>query len=584
MKKLLAVLLAVLMITPAFSMQSFAIDFDFDFNFDIWGDEDDWEEDWEEDDYWEDYIDFESDGILYSGFADELSVTVYGYTTEAEEGETEELVIPAEVTYEGETYTVTSIGEDAFVESHYSKITLPETINYIGSYAFWYSAMLEEIIIPESCEFYGFGVDVFAGTLAEGKFFEKDVNIIGQNVLYSYTGAEKTFEIPENITILAPACFMYTGIEEVVFNEYITEIPDFAFCGCRNLKEIEIPDTIYYVGEAAFKDCANLEEVTLGEKVTYLGIACFSNTKIETLHLGAEVINADGAFMNCPYLQEVTVSLLNEYFYADENALYNVYTYYDEECPAEIDYEEIYLVYYFGKNTDESFTVSEDVNYISDYAFYNCKTLKHINMPDVFFIGAKAFANSSLENFDLKTEYSDCFVGQAAFNNCKNLKKADLTHADTIDYAAFENCTSLEKVTLNEDVLCIDGLAFSNTALESVEIYGNESYIGEDIFKGCKNLKTVVFGDGVWWIDSNVIRDCEKIETVYLSKTIEEFGENAFQNCEHVTFEVIKYSDAYDYIKDSGYNYEIVGKIPFFERVIKFFEWLFEQLFGWMYF
>lgn len=554
MKKVLSVMLALLMLVPLFSMESFA-----------WGDE---------------WAEFEKDGIYYTQ-TDDNEVCVYGYEYPEEGSEPTEVVIPETVRNRRTTYTVTGVLDAAFTESNYSKITLPDTINYIGSEAFWGSAMLEEVVIPESCVLDYFGTDVFTGAPAEGKFFEKDVNVIGQNVLYSYTGAEKTFEIPENITILAPACFMYTGIEEVVFNDYITEIPEFAFCGCRNLKEIEIPDTIYYVGEASFKDCVNLKEVTLGDEVSYLGLGCFANTKIETLHLGEFVEYADGAFMNCPNLKEVTVDKNNEVFYTDKNALYSVFEWYDDY--EEIEYREDSLVYYFGKNTAESFTVSKNVNYISDYAFYNCKTLKHINMPDVFFIGAKAFANSSLESFDLKTEYSDCFVGQAAFNNCKNLKKADLTHADTIDYAAFENCTSLKDVTFNEYVSLIDGLAFSNTALESVEIYGNESYIGEDVFKGCKNLKTVVFGDGVWWIDSNVIRDCEKIETVYLSKTIEEFGENAFQNCEHVKFQLIKGSDAYDYIKDLDYDFEVVGRITFLEQLSNFFSNIFAFLFSWLF-
>ncbi len=565
MKKLLAVLLALLMVVPFFSMQTFALDIE------IWGEEDEW---------LGDFVEFEKDGIIYWG-VEEDEVYVFGYSAEVEEGETEELVIPSKVKDGRTKYTVTGIMEDAFAESHYSKITLPDSIEYIGSYAFWGSAMLEEVVIPDTCEFEGFGLDVFTGAPAESKFFEKDVNVIGKNVLYSYIGNKKSFEIPENVTILAPACFMFSGIEKVTFNESITEIPDFAFCGCSNLKEFAVPDTVSYIGEAAFKDCINLKKVTLGKEVSYLGLGCFANTKIETLHLGKFVEYADGAFMNCPNLKEVTVDKNNEVFYTDKNALYSVFEWYDDY--EEIEYREDSLVYYFGKNTAESFTVSKNVNYISDYAFYNCKTLKHINMPDVFFIGAKAFANSSLESFDLKTEYSDCFVGQAAFNNCKNLKKADLTHADTIDYAAFENCTSLKDVTFNEYVSLIDGLAFSNTALESVEIYGNESYIGEDVFKGCKNLKTVVFGDGVWWIDSNVIRDCEKIETVYLSKTIEEFGENAFQNCEHVKFQLIKGSDAYDYIKDLDYDFEVVGRLSFFEMVSKFFRNLIETIFGWFY-
>ena len=47
------------------------------------------------------------------------------------------IVIPASVDYNGNTYSVTSIGEDAFWRTSITSITIPEGVTSIGKYAFY---------------------------------------------------------------------------------------------------------------------------------------------------------------------------------------------------------------------------------------------------------------------------------------------------------------------------------------------------------------------------------------------------------------------------------------------------------------
>lgn len=555
MKKVLSVMLALLMLVPLFSMESFA-----------WGDE---------------WAEFEKDGIYYMQ-TDDNEVCVYGYEYPEEGSEPTEVVIPETVRNRRITYTVTGVLDTAFTESNYSKITLPDTINYIGSEAFWASARLEEVVIPESCVLDYFGTDVFTGTPAEGKFFEKDVNTIGQNVLYSYTGDATEFAIPEEINILAAGCFMFSAIENVVFNENITDIPDFAFSCCRNLKEIEIPDDITMLGEAAFKDCMNLEKVILGESTEYIGINCFAGTKIKEINLPQYMADLSGAFNDCKYLEKITVDEANETFYADENALYSVYNYTDEY--EEESYSEKKLEYFFGANTHSSYETDEDVTIIGDYAFYNNKTIKEFSASGVSSIGTKAFAGTEIETFNWQTSDDEYYwIYDSAFANCKNLKTIDLSNVEYIATAAFENCTSLKDVELSESIYCVDPHAFCNTAIEEIEIYGFDTFVGEGAFKDCANLKEVTLGDGVSLVDAFVFQNCPALETVYLSKTILVFAENALIDCEDVTFEVIKGSEGYKLVKSLDYNFEVVGKITFLEQLSNFFSNIFAFLFGWLF-
>ena len=69
---------------------------------------------------------------------------------------------------------------------------------------------------------------------------------------------------------------------------------------------------------------------------------------------------------------------------------------------------------------------------------------------------------------------------------------------------------------------------------------------------------------------------------VNISKNVKEFDDNAFNGCENVLFQVIDGSRAHKFIKNLGFDFEIVGRLSFFERIVAFFENLFSSLFGWI--
>ena len=64
------------------------------------------------------------------------------------------VVVPSTVEYEGQTYTVTGIAENAFEDCDVSSVTLPNTITTLYHGAFW-GASLKQITIPSSVTFIG---------------------------------------------------------------------------------------------------------------------------------------------------------------------------------------------------------------------------------------------------------------------------------------------------------------------------------------------------------------------------------------------------------------------------------------------
>ena len=81
-------------------------------------------------------------------------------------------------------------------------------------------------------------------------------------------------------------------IEKVVLPVYVTEIPDNAFEGCTNLKEI-VAMGVTKIGDNAFKGCTSLRSFSIDNKVTSLGNNAFEGVdEIKVMASKVSVFNA----------------------------------------------------------------------------------------------------------------------------------------------------------------------------------------------------------------------------------------------------------------------------------------------------
>lgn len=477
-----------------------------------------------------------------------------------------DVTIPETVTYDNQNFVVAGVESQAFYESRFTSVTLPSTINYMGDGAFSDSGYLKNVVIPDDCYFTYFGDSVFTNTPYESSLYATDEKIIGKNVLFSYIGYADEYVIPDNIDLIAPNAFFMSGLKSVVFNDSITEIPYCAFASCRNLTSVSFPDNVEYIAQGAFKDCTKLETVDFGNGVSALGLDSFANTGVKSIHIGQNLYQIAGAFRNCKALETITIDSSNTILTTDGNAVYmSTEFYFDGAASGRI------LEYYIPSKVPSSLALPSDVMMIGAYAFYGCKGIKELS-ASMIAIDSYAFANSSIEKVDANIFY----ILDSAFLNCSNLKDIRITATSYIGISAFENCTALTSVEFSEGIGSIGELAFANTGLTNVTIYGNDCYIYESAFKGCKNLTSVRLEEGVSYVGTNAFLNCPKLETIYLSKTVKYFDDNTFNGCDNVTFEVLRNSDAYKFIKNNtDLDYEIVGRYSLFQRIIDFFRALF---------
>ncbi|MGN0212351.1 MAG: leucine-rich repeat domain-containing protein [Muribaculaceae bacterium] len=162
--------------------------------------------------------DFEVNGIFYNKNVDgtTVSVTYEGDWASYSENEySGSVTIPASVTYSGKTYSVTSIGEEAFRDcSGLTAVKIPNSVTTIDSYVFYGCGGLREVEIPNS------------------------VTTIGSYAFYGNYGL-KEVEIPNSVTTIG----------------------SYAFEGCSGLTAVEIPNSVTSIGYNAFYECKNLKTV-----------------------------------------------------------------------------------------------------------------------------------------------------------------------------------------------------------------------------------------------------------------------------------------------------------------------------------
>ena len=199
--------------------------------------------------------DFEVDGIYYNilSFEDK--------TVEVTSGSNNYSAIPASVTYNSITYSVTSVGEWAFAYCDgLTSIEIPSSVTSIGDYAF-HGCGLTSIEIPSSVTSIGERVFESCGSLTSIVVDE------GNSVYDSRNNCNAIIETASN-TLIA-------GCKNTVIPEGVTSIGNSAFGVCSGLTSIEIPSSVTSVGQSAFEYCTSLTSIEIPSSVTSIGQSAF---------------------------------------------------------------------------------------------------------------------------------------------------------------------------------------------------------------------------------------------------------------------------------------------------------------------
>ena len=509
--------------------------------------------------------DFEVDGIYYNITSETnltVEVTHRGLFFDPTYSDyTGEVVIPESVTYNGKTYSVTSIRKQTFNEcSGLTGVTIPNSVTSIGSSAFYNCSGLTSVTIPNSVT--SIGYEAFYGCSGLTSVYITDLKawcrivfdgyysnpLFYTNHLYLNGEEIKDLVIPNSVTSIGSSAFyncsgltsvyitdlkawckivfdgyysnplFYTNhlylngeeIKDLVIPNSVTSIGNYAFFHCFGLTSITIPNSVTSIGDATFYGCKSLKTVI---NLSNLNLTKESSDHGYVAYYASRVIKADGT--------------VGDYIFTKNGQVYALVHYAgnDKELTLPENYKgnnyKIANDMFSGRSELTSITIPNSVTSIGSYAFSDCSGLTSITIPNsVTSIGSYAFKNctslTAVHITDMKAWcelWTDNYIHYASDNplyyakhlylNGEEIKDLVIPYSVTkIGDNVFYNCQSLTSVTIPNSVTSIGVSAFSGcSGLTSVTIPNSVTSIGVGAFSDCSNLTAVHITDLKAWCD-----------------------------------------------------------------------------------
>ncbi len=461
---------------------------------------------------------------------------------------TGDLVIPASVTYDNITYSVTSIGINAFFYcTGLTTVTIPNSVTSIGSNAFSYCTGMTTVTIGNSVTSIGsraFGDCTGLTTVT----IPNSVTSIGGSAFEDCTGLTSV-TIPNSVTSIGVSAFYgCTGLTSVTIPNSVTSIGNNAFYGCTGLTTVTIPNSVTSIGNYAFNGCTGLTSVffnadscdafnihhpfyscpnitsfTFGNNVRVIpGLICYNMTGLTSVTIPNSVTSIGmNAFNGCTGLTSVTIpnsvtsiggsafrgctGLTSVFFNVDSCADFNSSDNPFYSCP-----------------NITSFTFGNNVRVIPAFICYNMTGLISVTIPNsVTSIGRYAFAGcTGLTSVSIPNSLTS--IGEYAFRGCTGLTSVTIPNSVTsIDQSTFSGCTGLTSVTIPNSVTSIGNYAFSGcTGLTSVTIPNSVTSIGQYTFRGCTGLTSVTIPNSVTSIGVAAFYGCSGLTAITSMGTI----------------------------------------------------------------
>lgn len=240
--------------------------------------------------------------------------------------------VPSSITYNGNTYSVTTIGRSAFYNcSHLTSVTIPNSVTSIESYAFYGCEGLTSIEIPNSVISIGMCAFIFCSGLTSVTI-GNSVTMIGDEA-FSYCRGLTSITLPNSVTWIGEKAFYNCSLTSPLYNancfaympetykgEYtipngIKQIAGYAFCCCKGLTSVTIPYSVKTIGDCAFTSCSQLKSVTILNPNVKIVKDAFNYCTIADLYCGKSVDlsqakGAKGTINNIHYLSNEELAFI----------------------------------------------------------------------------------------------------------------------------------------------------------------------------------------------------------------------------------------------------------------------------------
>lgn len=437
--------------------------------------------------------DSEVDGIYYNLDNTALTASVVS----GDDAYSGDVTIPSSVTIDDQTYSVTSIANNAFKEcTGLTSIDIPNTVTSIGYASFYKCNGLTSVTIPNSVT-----------TISEWAF--------------ASCSSLTMVTLPSALTSLGDYSFRYSSALTTIITDNPTPVNVPSADTFTNRANIAL-----YVPQGAKDAYSNANYWSEFNKIVALAgpadnIITFADSNVKTICVTNWDLDGDGEIS---YYEAAKIEDLNAKFNSQTTI-----TSFDE------------LQYFTGLTS------------IRGSSFSGCTGLASISIPaNVTIIGQAAFKNcTNLENLticdgttNLTLTYQQLYQssskpGQSLFNDCplKTLYIGrDLQYQDTNELGStsllysFRNST-IRSITFGR-VMATANLGFATNNVSTLLIPGNiKTYNCTGLIK----LTSVTIENGVESIGDYAFANCTGLTAVTIPGSVNDIGIQAFQDCRALT-------------------------------------------------
>ena len=278
-----------------------------------------------------------------------------------------EVRIPSELIYEGQTYSVTSIDNDAFTDNTtLTKVYIPQTIKGMDFYSginmnpFAGCSALKSIEVEE-------GNPILC--TVDGVLFNKE-----KTRLYCFPAADSrtSYTVPKGVTWIDGSAFAYNHhLVSISLPDEVTSLGASAFYDCTNLEEVNLSSNLKTLAGYLFWNCKHLKSVIIPKGVTYLGINLFNGcTSLTSVTMPESVTTVDTSiFENCTSLKSVKLSpnldRINHKMFLNCSSLADI------QIPKSVIF--VWSNAFKGCKALKTLDLPESVTRLGDFVFSGCK-------------------------------------------------------------------------------------------------------------------------------------------------------------------------------------------------------------------
>lgn len=182
--------------------------------------------------------------------------------------------------------SVTTIGNSAFFECRKLKtINIPKNLTSIGNSAFSKCSSLMIEVIPSSVQTIEKSAFSYCESIQK-LVFDYGVVSIGE-LAFSCCFGLKELVLPNSVTTIGLCAFEGCGLEKLTIPGSLAVIAISAFSGSNHLSEVILQEGVRTINDFAFAKCKHLQTVTIPSTVKSIGKAFQNSVSLSDLYIKA---------------------------------------------------------------------------------------------------------------------------------------------------------------------------------------------------------------------------------------------------------------------------------------------------------